>query len=1312
LAWGNKGGNNGPILTWADTVIAKVADKYGNPISNEAVDFSIGNPVERTTCPNPNVDSQKGALVKISNTCLDNNIPAYGDCLPVTQTITEITSDIGAAVQVILGGVPDADYPITINSDSIKKRQDPDDPDSLLVPDPDKVETVTVTSLSFGNCDGWSLPDYDLVLKDINLTDGLGNIVNAGPIGGTIPIQARMYYLKELGEEKDETVTCPDATTDACKLFVGTRNYTVSTDFETASVTMQADDSTDAIQAIDQNGGVFAASAYPLGSTPGKKVITITGNASTMVRESYNMCDSDSQTACVLEPTELTADPISITKEIYAVEVEPVKAEYIIPINGEGYATSDTEIEYDILPAEYPAGDALVRISKRNPDPAKPPIHLRYLTAERQGCGFVTLARGFEFDSDAEYFATVILNNGSNATKIMSREISLKPIALDLDADLNKDSLFTEDDPMENAGIGLAVRVNLDDDDGDGIIDNLDGYNGDGISGNEDDLIADINDETINFFDDDLVMVKLTSLPTTITNGTVVLEIIQGQERIRVWTDIDKGQSSVLIHPRDWFPSPDAPNPKKEWMLGQDIANISELPKILYIEGLKEADTAGDTTILVSKYLSPLGDEVEIDRLSITLFSMDVVPDYNRDGVIDSLDRNKVSQHEPWRFWINDDNDAGADDSGIGGSSNDLPGQNKDQESTKVSNIRDLVDFFPLYLDINSVLSRWPSGNGYKYKLVGGDGALSIFFPHESGTYLSINRVNDYLENIPFAQSLVGLTLRPLSEKGIELDNSFLSAINLHPDYAVVMVNALQEGNTWIALQVINESGKIEHELMFPIEILPVEQMFGHNNLRWVAGAPDGDPDRFVEIDPQTQKLMVGDNYETGKQPYCMQGVDKSLVWMHGYAVDSKAARGTYAEVFKRFFHAGLTGRFYGITWFGDPPDGSLAPKPHYHQATVNAFATAGTYKDFVSSIPGATSIAAHSLGNLVAGSAVQDHGLFNFANYFAIDAAVALEAYGQVSDVSTLVNPDGRFPADPNSDMVRVGDWPDYIAAGQERLLASEWYKLFENADPPDNRSQLTWRNRLSKVVSGRMYNFHSSTEEVLRRYPGDNIFFDGNGLLADLAISSWVKQEKFKGRRSILNPGDDVVGASSNYCGWSFNGHYWKLELLSVDHRRLYTPQEARDEIDEDELKAEPFFAFDNRHFFPNPLSLDNPSLDELASPTGSDFVERLISETNLKSYYTSNQAAQGKVKVKDWLLAEAFPATTLPMGANKNIVFQNIEKQNIDMSLEKGAGGCKTSEDLWPRKEEGVKVWFHSDYKDIPYQHVYEFYKKITR
>jgi hypothetical protein len=100
--------------------------------------------------------------------------------------------------------------------------------------------------------------------------------------------------------------------------------------------------------------------------------------------------------------------------------------------------------------------------------------------------------------------------------------------------------------------------------------------------------------------------------------------------------------------------------------------------------------------------------------------------------------------------------------------------------------------------------------------------------------------------------------------------------------------------------------------------------------------------------------------------------------------------------------------------------------------------------------------------------------------------------------------------------------------------------------------------------------------------------------------------------------------------------------------------------------------------------------------------------ISETGLKDYYKANEAAHAKVKVRDWLLAEAFPATTLPMGANPTNVFQNIEKQNIDMSATKENNGCKTNEGSWPDDRKGE--WKHSDYKNISYQHVYEFYRKI--
>jgi hypothetical protein len=440
--------------------------------------------------------------------------------------------------------------------------------------------------------------------------------------------------------------------------------------------------------------------------------------------------------------------------------------------------------------------------------------------------------------------------------------------------------------------------------------------------------------------------------------------------------------------------------------------------------------------------------------------------------------------------------------------------------------------------------------------------------------------------------------------------------------------------------------------------------------------------------------------------PYAMtEGSNKVLIWMHGYNVDSEAARGTYAEVFKRFFHAGLMGEFYGVSWYGNPPAAAIGP-PHYHQAVVNAFATARDFALFVEGLGGNASVAAHSLGNLVVGSAIQDHGLTNFNKYFAIDAAVALEAYGQENVVESMLD---------------VEDWLDYWnyrgtdsqgnPVSGDKLPASEWYRLFEGT--ADNRKGLTWRNRLGNVPSDRVYNFYSSTEEVLREYPDDDLvkylelLQNYDDVTGYLSIFTWVKQEKFKGRNLTLNLG----GISSPFVGWSFNSNYTKWEWLSIDHSRHYTPEEAAVEVSKEALKTEPFFALDTRLF--------SHDLDNLVAPDSSgtapgDFVTKKVNETGLKSYYTDNVPAHDRVTVRDWLLAEAFPATTLPMGGNENGVID--PKRNINMSSLKDDNGgcCKTREISWPREAviQGQRVWRHSDYKDIPYQHVYEFYGKIKQ
>ncbi|MBI5016004.1 MAG: hypothetical protein HZB55_11030 [Deltaproteobacteria bacterium] len=702
----------------------------------------------------------------------------------------------------------------------------------------------------------------------------------------------------------------------------------------------------------------------------------------------------------------------------------------------------------------------------------------------------------------------------------------------------------------------------------------------------------------------------------------------------------------------------------------------------------------------------------------LTSLSVQMIPDYNRDGKIDEKDAWNPWRLRPWRFWINDDHDDVADWGtgmiGDGSIPNDLPGQRDNDLDTKVNGFRDLIDFFPLYLNLNGALNLLPPEKGYTYRLRHADDAIGVLEPIAQSAHglhtLSRSAPYLYLRDLDISTSLLLHEVRVVSRFGIQISGNFLQGIrDTGSETGIILIEGRDASSKPLLLDILKKGAiKPVQTFPFPLEIAGVEEMFGHRNMRSVAGGAGGRSDRYVD----DQHIDMA----PPKMPFCMGGTNKALVWMHGYNVDGDHAAATYAEVFKRLFHSGFQGRFYGVSWFGDPPDGvPLLPPTHYHQAVINAAATAKPYADFVKSLVGEVHLAAHSLGNMVVGLAIQENDLTNFASYFAIDASVALEAYGQVSAVENLIRNDGSLnPNERSACMVNVEGWTNhekwttYIAGGQSRLLPSEWYKLFP---APDNRKDLTWRHRLWRVPSAKVYNFYSSTEEVLRSYTDDDILHNGSGPLQAYA---WVKQEKFKGRR-IMGLPVDVGGASSNYCGWRFSFAWRRKDGNGVV--RWPTPAEAAAEIDKPggiDLREQPFFELDNRIYASDGSVIPQaPHLVNLVKAQNgvspSDFVAKKISETELKNYYKDNQPAHALVSVKDWLLAEAFPATTLPAGANRNVML--FPENSVDMS-QKAPNGCMTDPGKWPRKEgNNVPVWWHSDYKDVSYQHTCAFYDKIS-
>lgn len=498
-----------------------------------------------------------------------------------------------------------------------------------------------------------------------------------------------------------------------------------------------------------------------------------------------------------------------------------------------------------------------------------------------------------------------------------------------------------------------------------------------------------------------------------------------------------------------------------------------------------------------------------------------LIPDWNRDRIIDGTDTAWNTNCLPYRFWINDDSDSGD----IAEGDSDIPGQtgsiwwwnrtpnHKDQ---KVNGRSDLTDFFPVWLDIASALTNYPPAYGIEYRLSQADQALRFVY-----TDLTRDQAGDYLITDitscgpAFNQNVYEADTIKIASGGVALITNFLSRIEGDSDKGVILIEAIGSTVYPLTLSVVsNDTILCQAEL--PLRTSGVEFMFHHKNLREDgAGIPDRDADVAINELPST---------------------GKNFIFVHGYNVSAQAARGWQSEIFKRMFWSGSNARFHGITWHGDQSRFPFtAITPNYQINTPNAWVAASNLTEYLNSIPGEKIVAAHSLGNMLVSVAIQDYSA-PVSRYFMIDAAVAMEAYDDTSsDIAAMRHP----------------DWVDY----SNRLWCSEWHQLWDSSD---ERSKLTWRGRFANVVSN-AYNFYSSGEEVLERHLGMPTRL---GAVWNKEQYAWCTQEKLKGRMDIL----PWIG--STYGGWGFNALRYPYPL-----RLLYEGSGSTSLTDAD-IQTQPLF------------------------------------------------------------------------------------------------------------------------------------------
>ena len=493
---------------------------------------------------------------------------------------------------------------------------------------------------------------------------------------------------------------------------------------------------------------------------------------------------------------------------------------------------------------------------------------------------------------------------------------------------------------------------------------------------------------------------------------------------------------------------------------------------------------------LVVEYVGAIGGKSvrDVARQRVTAIRPPLRLDVNRDGSIDDGDSSAWLDGRMFYYWVNEDKFSGDRiDQGLG-----LVPNTRD---LVVNGTFDLINFFPVALDFTPFVDTW------------GDDVTYIVKPE----WNSADSFDYCFANVPWSRAGTIQTTNTITLAGSQLSSAQLTKLTVggaalscemledfSDDSGLMICEATSQ---YVSMRVeIRIGGEVLYSYSVPMYIQSVKRMYDWINARYLSGDNSG---------RATESHVLWDEEYT-----------KSLIFLHGANVSTSDAENWGDILFKRLWVSGSRARFYNVDWKSD-----IGSAANYHQNASNAFAVAVNLASVLTSrIPGEKVVMAHSLGNVVASSMINDYGLV-VSKYLMCNSAVPAEAYDPDESlrVPQLVHP----------------EWEEYPT----NSWASSWHALFIN-DPDDDRKYLGWPGRFTGVLNVAV-NFYSAGDnggdEVLE-LAADNDVGILTGITSSLSHHSWHKQELFKGR------GIGVGAGATDWSGWNIEENLFGVDKISV--------------------------------------------------------------------------------------------------------------------------------------------------------------------
>ena len=632
-----------------------------------------------------------------------------------------------------------------------------------------------------------------------------------------------------------------------------------------------------------------------------------------------------------------------------------------------------------------------------------------------------------------------------------------------------------------------------------------------------------------------------------------------------------------------------------------------------------------------------------------------LVPDYNRDGMINTVDFERARAGEAFTIWLNDDDDAeGTEGGSEAGDTNtdlhDVPGgegNDRDCDDDTVNGRCDLLDFFPVLVDLNGV-----EGSGdYTWKLI--SKSVNVVF-----TQLKAERAGDFHtketkalnDETPLYEAEVEQLAGDDGKDEVSLPDGFLKE-----GRGVILVEGAALRDEGLTLRGTKD-GSDPVEVTLDLRVVDVEKMYGWMNLR---------PEAAVSSKPPYQPPAVSQ---------LSQPSQRHFILVHGYNTNHEEARGNAAEFYKKLWQSGSDAMFTAVEWRGDQSQVKFEQlgvnfTPNYYVNVENAFAAAKPFADACAKLPGEKILVAHSLGNMLVSSAIKDYGL-DYTKYVMLNATVAREAF----DASVT-----------DTDMVD----DDWLNLEEAPLLerASRWYENFADKkyDPYEYRRKLAWRGRFANLP--RTVNYYSPTDNILvnpdPNEPDPDKVFNPNDPDIYRKVNELLVAKLVNGK-SIGSGGRKKTG----FGFWAFSEKMKGSWLLDVVNDVLTNMLEV---AQTDAYKCEGGWGT-NANYNAEATEFD---------PANTRFTPFLDPRMKAQGMLDILPAETERLRAQH--LADAIPAESFAAGANPVATVENVNEESFI--------GENPDWPLYEGEEVRTNLWNHSAFREVAFYHTSKFYASLA-